>query len=299
MSESKKEKKSLEEREARGKIFNKIGLIILILLLCAVSFGFGFCSNLKIVNNTSNATSNQKKSSTSKDVEVVDKNGTTECESQGMTVENLDVTSPEVQNAIDKISYAINHYCGVWDAYSTKQIFNSNDFSNSLAFEMVISKFYSDGRKLEEGSEITKSEFDSKLASLLGSNYKFTEYKDQNVCPNYKWDETKQAWIQGVSGCGGTCGPHSMKRVVKAHKTDNSMTLYVRVIFVDYESDTYNYYGDAAKTKKLTDELEGYYDHSLKVVSESDANYNKGALYKLNFSKENDNYVFNSSELVG
>jgi hypothetical protein len=301
MGESKKENTNLEEREARGKILNKISLIIAIVLICAACFGMGYAVNFKYVVNNTNATSNQKKSKTSSVDSPVDKNGTTECVSEGFTVENLDVTDPVVQNTVKKISIGAGHYCGVWNMYSDKAIFNAKeDIDNSLAFDIVLANLFEEGYKLEEGNELSKADFDAKLASIFGKDYKFTKYEDLLVCPQFKWDESKQAWVQGVSACGGTCGPHSMKRVVKAHIAGDAMTVYVRVLFSKYDSDANKarYYSDAKYTNELTDSLDGHIEYGDKIINETDANFNKGALYKLVFAKENDNYVFNSSELI-
>jgi hypothetical protein len=298
MGESKKENTNLEEREARGKILNKISLIIVIVLLCAACFGMGFATTFRIVNNTTNAKSNSKKSSSSV-TDVVDDKGTTECESNGVTVENLDVTDSLVLNAVDNISHAINSYCGVWDMYSTKQKYTKNDISNTLAFEMVMSNLFKAGHKLDTGDVITKDEFDKVLHSILGSDYKFN-YESYKGCPHIDWDESKKQWTVGLSGCGGTCVYRNGSMTVKAIKTDDTLTIYQRVIFYKIGSDdSVRYYADAAKTKDITDSLSTYEEFGARFFKDTAENFNKGALYKLNFTKENDNYVFDSSELIG
>ena len=193
MSESKKEKKNenLEEKEARGKVLNKIGLIIVIVLLCAACFGLGFGTNFRIVNNTTNATSNKKNSKTnsvSNEKTLTDPTGTTECSYEGSDVEFLDVTDPLVQETADKIDHAFNSYCGVWD-YFTDGIFTAKDFNDDLVFDIGMYEAYKGGNKqLKEGTEITKNDLYSALRRVFGMDFadKFNGYKDYNKCPGYK-----------------------------------------------------------------------------------------------------------------
>lgn len=285
-------KSDSKEVTVKSKNCNNISLIILIIILCLCSFAFGFCMNFKYTTNNYNSTSNQKNLSTSKSSNESYKNGTTECEADGYTIENLDITDPEVQKAIDDISIGLDKYCGVWDMYSTG-VFNSSDISNELAFRMVVANMSKYGREFKEGSEISKESFDASLASILGKDYKFTEYKTFNTCPSYTWDANKQAWVEGVSACGGTCGPHDLKKIVKAHKAGDTLTIYVRVIFTDNTGNTIKYFSDSNMTKEIA--VDKDYDG---FIRETDANFHQGSLYKLIFVDENGNYAFHSSELI-
>ena len=276
---------SIEEREEKSKIFNKIGLIILIVILCVCSFGFGYGSSASYIAKAST----NKNASTEK--------GTVKCGANDSSLEILSTTDDEVLNVIDRISHADTYYCGVWDMYSTGD-FSVNDFSNKVAFHTTLNYLRSrDGLKFDENYELTKDTFDKALAEIYGKDYKFTEYKDQPSCPAFTWNESKQAWIVGEHGCGGTCGPHNMKRVVKAYKTNNTMVLEVRVIFVDYH-DTITYYKDVNHTLNITDKLNTYLEFGDSHTNDSASNYNLGSLYELTFKLEDGNYVFSSSKLV-
>ena len=304
MSENKKEKKNenLEEKEARGKVLNKIGLIIVIVLLCAACFGLGFGTNFRIVNNTTNATSNQKKSKTnsvSNEKTLTDPTGTTECSYEGSDVEFLDVTDPLVQETADKIDHAFNSYCGVWD-YFTDGIFTAKDFNDDLVFEIGMYEAYKGGNKqLKEGTEITKNDLYSALRRVFGMDFadKFDGYKDYNKCPGYKYDSSKEVFTQQPSACGGTCGPHHQKKIVKAVLSDGALIIYERVVFINYTDDgKIRYYEAIKQGDEITDKLKLDNDG---IFVQTDSNYNYGSLYKLTFTREDGNYVFASSEYLG
>jgi len=298
MGESKKEKDNLEEREARGKILNKIALIIVIVLLCAACFGIGFAVNFKIVNNTSNATSNQKNSKTnavSNEKTLTDPTGTTECNYDGNNVDFLDVTDPLVQETSSKVENALSRYCGVWDEY-TDGIFSANDFDKTLVFEMGMREAYKSANKqFKEGIEISKNDFYSALRRLFGKDFadKFDGYKDYNGCPSFKYDATKEVFTQQPSACGGTCGPHNVKKIVKAIKSDNSLIIYQRVVFL---GENFKYFKDSKLTNEINSQLS--LDNDGFIIN-TDSNYNKGSLYKLTFNYEDGNYVFATSEYLG
>lgn len=303
MSESKKEKKNenLEEKEARSKVLNKIALIIAIVLLCAACFGIGFGTNFRIVNNTTNATSNKKNSKTnavSNEKTLTDPTGTTECSYEGIDVEFLDVTDPLVQETADKIDHAFNSYCGVWD-YFTDGIFTAKDFNDDLVFEIGMYEAYKGGNKqFKEGTEITKNDLYSALRRVFGMDFadKFDGYKDYNKCPGYKYDSSKEVFTQQPSACGGTCGPHHQKKIVKAVKSNDSLIIYERVVFINTAGSGIRYYEAIKQGDEITDKLELDNDG---IFVQTDSNYNYGSLYKLTFTKEDGNYVFSSSEYLG
>ena len=86
----------------------------------------------------------------------------------------------------------------------------------------------------------------------------------------------------------------NLKKVVRALKNDQTIELYVRVLFAG-GVDTTDYYKDYNKTQKV-EGLE--MDSNNLFPIESDNNVAKGSLYKLTFENEDGNYVFVSSELV-
>lgn len=281
MSESNKEEKSRK--------LNKVSLIIMICILMIFCFGIGYAfkDRLSVNNFNSSSQKNSSKGASS-----------TECAELDV-VENLDVTDSQVSNLIATLSRANTYYCGVWDYYTAGK-YTTSDISNDLAFAITMSNLYADGVKLDEGTEVSKEQFSKKLASIFGKDYEY-EYVDRRGCPSYTYDSSKEAYIQGIAACGGTCGPTNMKRIVKAIKTDSTMEIYVRVLFIDDYTNAIKvngqeflkYYKDAAKSQEL--DLDRDYEN---FPYETDSNYNKGSLYKFTFNNEDGNYVFVSSELV-
>ena len=93
-------------------------------------------------------------------------------------------------------------------------------------------------------------------------------------------------YTMGENKCGFGCGAPSHKGISKAITNDQSIQIYVRVLFVGTRN---AYYSDYQRNNLL----EGV---TFSNINNSD--YLKGALYKLTFIKENENYIFESSEPV-
>ena len=301
MSESKKEKKEekdLEQIETRGKLLNKITLIIALLLICGSCYGIGFATNFKLVKNTSNASSNKTNSTTKIEKSLADPTGTTECNYEGENLDYLDVTDPLVQETADKIDHALTKYCGVWE-YFTDGTFTADEFDENLVFEMAMVDAYKSANKsFGEGTEISKNDFYSAVRRLFGKDFadKYDSYRDHRGCPNFNYDSSKQVFVQQPSACGGTCGPYHQKKIVKAIKSDSELIIYERVVFVNNADSKIRYYEAIKDGDEITNKLQLDQDGLFMNV---DSNYNYGSLYKLTFTKEDGNYVFASSEYLG
>ena len=97
--------------------------------------------------------------------------------------------------------------------------------------------------------------------------------------------------ISNKATCPTVCNYPTYKRVTKAQKSKSLLVLSVRVLFSD---GTGKYYKDYSKQNLLTDlvrDANGRYDTYY-------SNFSQGSLYKMRFVKEDNNYVFESSELV-
>lgn len=213
---------------------------------------------------------------------------------------DVDVNSTEIQDLFSNISHGLNSYCGINYYYQDKKIF-AGDLSNDLVFDIVLSQLYNDRKAQGElypfsqiGDGFTVNELDEKITSTFGKNYSFT-HRTINSCPVFEYDSVNQKYVINSSpGCGGTCGAMNLKKVVRALKNDQTIELYVRVLFAG-GVDTTDYYKDYNKTQKV-EGLE--MDSNNFFPIESDNNVAKGSLYKLTFENEDGNYVFVSSELV-
>ena len=213
---------------------------------------------------------------------------------------DVDVNSTEIQDLFSNISHGLNSYCGINYYYQDKKIF-AGDLSNDLVFDIILSQLYNDRKAQGElypfsqiGDGFTVNELDEKITSTFGKNYSFT-HRTINSCPVFEYDSVNQKYVINSSpGCGGTCGAMNLKKVVRALKNDQTIELYVRVLFAG-GVDTTDYYKDYNKTQKV-EGLE--MDSNNFFPIESDNNVAKGSLYKLTFENEGGNYVFVSSELV-
>ena len=213
---------------------------------------------------------------------------------------DVDVNSTEIQDLFSNISHGLNSYCGINYYYQDKKIF-AGDLSNDLVFDIVLLQLYNDRKAQGElypfsqiGDGFTVNELDEKITSTFGKNYSFT-HRTINSCPVFEYDSVNQKYVINSSpGCGGTCGAMNLKKVVRALKNDQTIELYVRVLFAG-GVDTTDYYKDYNKTQKV-EGLE--MDSNNFFPIESDNNVAKGSLYKLTFENEDGNYVFVSSELV-
>lgn len=271
----------MENNEQNNEMVKKgAGFIIIISALVVIILGLGGYILYDKVFATKNSTDQ---------VEETKK----EEEKKEEKVENLEVTSKEVTDLFDSITHGVTEYCGVDNYFADKKV-TTNDIDNGLASSIVLYNLYQSGVKYGEGTTITKKQVEDSITKLFGKNYKYT-YGNIRNCPSYTYDVEKEVFTAGPSGCGGTCGPHNMKKVVKATKSDSKIELYVRILFIgEYTNDQkIKYYSDYKKTKEA--DLEKDKDG---IPYETDANYQKGSLYKMTFTKEDNNYVFTSSELV-
>lgn len=268
----------MENNEQNVKIANKgVGFLIIIVALLVVIFGLGgYIMYDKFFNDNESNETTEKKEKKKEEKE-----------------EALDVTSKEVTDLIDSITRGNSEYCGVYNYFTDKKV-TVNDIDNGLASSIMLYNLHQSGVKFDEGSTFTKKQVEDIIVKLFGKNYKYT-YGNIRNCPSFTYDEAKEIYTAGPSGCGGTCGPHNMRKVVKATKSDSKIELYVRMLFIgEYTNDQQiKYYSDYKKIKEA--DLEKDNDG---IPYETDANYQKGSLYKMTFTKEDNNYVFTSSEPV-
>ncbi len=220
-------------------------------------------------------------------------------EAQDELVE-VDVNSEEIQTLFTNISNGLTSYCGVNNYYQDKKVLAS-DLSNDLVFDIALLQIYREKQAQgieypfsQIGDAFTASELETKIRNTFGKNYSFT-HRTINSCPIFEYDSANQKYVINTPpACGGTCGPTNLKKVVRALKNNQSIELYVRVLFAGGASAT-DYYKDYNKTQKV-EGLE--LDSNTTFPIESDNNVAKGSLYKLTFSNEDGSYVFVSSELV-
>lgn len=204
----------------------------------------------------------------------------------------LDVTSDEVTNLFKSLDRGLGMYCGNF-LYFTDKKFDASQFTNVEVYQIAVYNmgvYALDGN----GQNFTAAQLDEKIHAIFGAGYQFT-HQSYRTCPLWNYNSGTQTYEYQGAECGGTCGPISLKKVVKATKTGSTIEAYVRVVFSPKQTDiNLVYYKDYQRTIPLN----GLELDAQNYAIESDTNIAKGSLYKVTFTNENGNYVFVSSELA-
>lgn len=205
--------------------------------------------------------------------------------------EVLETTDQVVLNAMNKINSAWGYYCGTDSVYMTTKKVTAADISNDFAYVTVMNKLATD-----TNSPVPASRLDQAIDETFGKDYQF-EHKNYSSCPMYSYDAATGNYNFVGSACGGTCGPTNIKEIVKAIKKDQTLEIYIRVIFSNpeiAEGERYSYCKDSN-----LEQIVGYLSYEDRIYNEEQVTdlVSKGSLYKFTFKLEDGNYVFYSSEL--
>lgn len=208
-------------------------------------------------------------------------------------IEVLDITNSEVRQLYNKISKGINFNCGINDYYTNKKVI-AMDIVNEVAYNIALSSLLDNdnGTGITIGQDFTEEMINNEIAKIFGKNYKFIN-QEYGTCIQYKYDINTKTYKYSGGKCNSTCKNKNMVKIVKALKKNNTIEIYPRVLFIDSKPNSLKYYKDYDRTLSvdlITDKIG--------IPYEIDENYAKGSLYKLIFTKEDNNYVFTSSELV-
>ena len=259
-------------------------VIVILLLALIVSLGFiAYQNGLKDYLIDKGYIEENKKDT--KKEEKKDKK-----ETDNQEEEYLETVDSTVLDSIDKIDSAINNYCGTYKTYFTTNKVEAKDISNQLAYETVMTKLIK-----TNNAPISKENMEQAIKETFGKDYKF-EHKTYSSCPAYTYNEQDEVYEYQGAECGGTCSLSYLSKVVKATKTNDKLEIYIRIVFTN-QSLTLNDRYAFCKNADLT-EIVGYAT-STELTSDltKDRLISQGSLYKLTFNKEDDNYVFASSEL--
>ena len=262
---------------------SKIGVVILVIILMIACLCGGYFLSAKNVINFGK--------SDAKEYNEGSKKTETNCASE----EALDVSSDEVSTLVSRITSAQGVYCGFYKFFIDKKVTPSDIEEKDISY-MVFSQVIKNKGTTTDNKTFTKKEFEDAAHSLFGNKYEF-KHNNIETCPRLEYDANTGIYKDVSEGCGGTCGPSNHIRVVKAIKTDNGMDIYVRIIFVGYminKSNDYNYYGDYNGTKSIGLKTED----ALRLAYEYDDLTKQGALYKISYAKEDNNYYIVSAEPV-
>lgn len=270
----------MEEKRETGKV-----IIIVILVLMVLALG-GYIVYDKFLSKEEVA--DVSKDEKEKEIEI----------------DNLEVNDDLVVSLVEKITSGMD--CTDFkDIYFKDGVFKGSDFSNqeiySLALKKMLSEVAGDSVTGTGYKDFSVERLESEIVKIVGKDYQFN-HKSYVSCPAWDYDATAKNYkAPASSACGCTTGPyHTIAKTAKAFKEGDKVEIYQRVIFVD--TITGKGYSDSKKTKEitgLTTLSADQWGNPVDNIDESnDANIAKGTLYKLVFEKENDEYIFVSSEPV-
>ena len=172
--------------------------------------------------------------------------------------------------------------------YFTDKKFTVDDIDNKMAFGIAYKNM-----AYNTLEEFSADQLDNQIDVLLGKDYKFT-HKTYDFCPAYSYSNKIYKLVG--DGCGGTCGPNNIEKIVGASKNGNELDIYVAVLFIKVKDDSFEYYKDYKLKEKVTNYSEDVDFRS--VADDTIENAKLGTTYKMVFNLVDDNYIFVSSEPV-
>ena len=256
-------------------------VFIAILLFLVIGLGGYLVYDKVLSNETDKNATNQNKKEENKQGEKKEEE----------VLITLDVSDPKVVELYQTLKTGLGQFCGIWN-YFTKTKVESSNISNKLAASIAMSQFYKKGiirSNNSGGNQFTANQMDAEIDRIFGKSY---PYQHQSIL-SYEYDSNTGIYQEKQTGLGGTCGVSNLDKIVKAEKQGDTLMIYTRVLFHIEGTDATNFYKDYDKTQAVTlDRDENGY------VVNSDSNYAKGSLYKINFALEDGNYIFVSSEPI-
>lgn len=272
------EEKLEEEKKMRtSKVTIWALAIVLILALGYIAYDKGF-----IFNNSSNST------------DVVDKDNNSsnkkDEEENKDYITKLEVNDSTVVDLFNKMNNVSGHYCGVNEYYTDSKI-TAASLGNEFIYELAVANI----ERMYGKVDITESQFDNVVSSIVGSNYKYNHIAYTNKCTRYVYNPNTKVYVyQTDLNCGGSCGIHDLIKVVGAYKDDKTLTIEVGVLFAsDNGNNTYTFYKDYKKTQVVTDYEK---EDGVEYAKETIENAKKGTIYNMVFTLENGNYVYSYTE---
>lgn len=252
--------------------------ILIVVLLCFVVGLSGYVMYDKMLLNKSN-----------QDVKKENKDQEKKNEQEEEVI-TLSVSDPMIVELYQTLKTGIDP-CGIWN-YFTKTKVEPGNITNNLAVSIAVNQLSKKGiinKNNSGGNQFTANQLDAEIDRIFGKNYTFQHANFFNFAYNANTGIYQETQV----GFGGSCGVSNLDKIVKAEKQGNTLTIYSRVLFHIEGTDATNFYKDYDKTQVVTldRDANGY-------VVNSDSNYAKGSLYKMNFILEDGNYIFVSCEPV-
>ena len=216
------------------------------------------------------------------------KNNTNNTNTNEDNISVLDTSSSLVNDIFNKFTNGYLSDCNKeLEVYFNNKEISNNDIKNRDAFNIIMNLVTKDNKDMIISGDIVLN----KAKELFGDNYTFTNQTyDNSIVYSSETNSYTINLLQSKNSCSNSNG--DLSKIVSAKMINDDLELEVRVIFSG--DNKYIYYSDYNRNKKLNSLGDLKFDNF--VLNDDD--YDKGDLYKIVFSKINDNYVFKSSKLV-
>ena len=200
----------------------------------------------------------------------------------------LDVSSNIVTDTYNKFIHGYESNCNteLEMYFNNKEIFNK-DIKNKDAFNIALKLISAEKNDLI----ISGDDMLNKVRELFGNDYTFT---NQTYNDSVKYDSEKNEYTISMYNPENYCNNSKgdLSKIVSAKSIGDNLELEVRVIFKG--PNKYIYYSDYNKSKMIN----SFGDLTFENEELIEDDYSKGDLYKIVFTKVNDNYIYNSSKLL-
>lgn len=211
--------------------------------------------------------------------------------SENQSDENVVITSEEVHSLIKEITASSNP-CSNY-IYFTNEEVTAENIPNEVAINIVLTNL----SKENNDTSFAQDVIENKLQSLFGKNYSFSYQNYSTTCSSYTYDEsTLKYTIEENQTCNDSCEQTISYKIVKATQHSDYLTIILRVLFLDKQTDTINYYQDYNKNNIIKTISSSELENNSSPLQDED--YNQGSLYQLTFNLEDENYVFSNSKLI-
>ncbi len=207
-------------------------------------------------------------------------------EDDEVKTEYLEATNEQVQTLLNNITTGIGEPCGLSSYYFTNNKVTISDLPGDVLFRIAVKQIVGNDYRVN----FSMDSVTAKIRNTFGKKVQF-KAQDYNIIPVYKFNyDTSTYEYQNDNGIVKVCrGDKNLLRVVKVMKTEFKLEIQLRVIF----NKNGNYYSDSTGSNLLSN-----LEKIGNTASMSDYNMRQGSLYKVIFNKENNKYVFASSEHV-
>lgn len=271
-----------EPKKGRGGLIATIVILTLLLI--------GACTFIvydKFVADHSNPTKEVKEDS------VV-----TEDEEKQVVETAISIDDPKIRHAMAPFHNSSIDFGSMPDLFGyfySKDKITINDIPNSTIVKLAIADYYTDDYTgISTPTEGALSILDVKVnvQKAFGTNIKYTDESVDVLCSRFVLNPANNVYDVQLGGCGGVGIPNYKYKVVKATETDETLTIYEKVGYVEAYSKSdgslgSKIYTNADKTNPVGD-YEGEIDQFLDKLDS----------YKWTFKKEGSNYIFKSVEKV-